>query len=135
MKILFYASPQRDDGEKVRSIIEALVPKQRIETYRTTDTLSRRLRRPIGGLTIALLFTSTKEDFHDLLSLHDLLTDLRILLILPDREADTVSKALSLRPRFFTYADSDFSEVSAVLAKMLKVYGSKSMVEKSDGGA
>lgn len=133
MKVLFYTGPAEENGEKIQSVVEALVPKQKIEIYRTTKTLSQRLRRPIGSLTLAVLFTATQEDFQDLLSLHDLLCDLRIVLILPDRDTETVSKGLTLRPRFFSFADSDFTEVSAVLAKMLKVYSEKSTIGKSNG--
>jgi len=53
--------------------------------------------------------------------LSDWLWDTRIILILPDRDRETITNGLKLRPRFFTYADEDFGEVAAVLAKMLGV--------------
>ncbi|MCD6199973.1 MAG: hypothetical protein J7K15_15635, partial [Deltaproteobacteria bacterium] len=52
-------------------------------------------------------------------SVRDLIWDLRLILILPDREAGTIAKGHILRPRFLTYLDSDFTEVAAVLKKML----------------
>ncbi|MDP3029372.1 MAG: hypothetical protein Q8O04_07735 [Deltaproteobacteria bacterium] len=39
----------------------------------------------------------------------------------PDQEKDTIAKGHSPRPRFVTYADSDFLDVAAALGKILMV--------------
>ena len=54
-----------------------------------------------------------------MLSLRKLLSDLRLILILPDRDRDTVMSAHALRPRFLTYADGNLDDIAAVLRKML----------------
>jgi len=38
----------------------------------------------------------------------------------PDQEENTIAKGHSLRPRFVTYADSDFPDVVAALGKTLR---------------
>ena len=60
------------------------------------------------------------KELEKILTLQDLLSDIRIILILPDRTPNTISKAHKLAPRFLTYLDSDFGEIKAVLHKMLK---------------
>jgi hypothetical protein len=44
-----------------------------------------------------------------------LLRDMRIILILPNDRPRTVSEEDALRPRFIRFADSDMSDVGAVL--------------------
>ena len=50
-----------------------------------------------------------------------LLTDMRILLILPDRNKETVSAGHRLRPRYMSDADSDFEDVVAVVKQIFKL--------------
>ena len=45
--------------------------------------------------------------------------NLRLVLILPDRDKETIAMAHTLRPRFVTYANGNYSELREVLKKML----------------
>ncbi|MCJ7779472.1 MAG: hypothetical protein MUQ27_01475, partial [Acidimicrobiia bacterium] len=47
--------------------------------------------------------------------IRDLLDRIRIILILPDRNKDTINKGHTLFPRFLTYVDGNFDWVTAVL--------------------
>ena len=53
----------------------------------------------------------------NILELSELLHDRRIILVLPDSEPETVSLGHILRPRFITYGDSDYMDVSAIMGK------------------
>ena len=70
-------------------------------------------------MCIAILLAASKEELQELVSVGELLEDIRIILVLPDTDRDTVANAHILRPRYLTYVDSDFSDVAAVLSKML----------------
>lgn len=105
---------------RLRGIIESLVPKDNWEIFRTVETLSFRLRRPGYRPAIAVFLASSRKDLADILSIHDLLCDIRTILILPDREDDTVALGHALYPRFLSYIDSDFKDVAAVLEKMVR---------------
>jgi hypothetical protein len=63
---------------------------------------------------------ANKEDLLYLVANKELIWNLRVILILPDREEDTVTKGHLLRPRFLTYADGNFLDVATVLGKMLQ---------------
>jgi hypothetical protein len=126
MNLLLYARETNGPGERLRSVIQGVVPEDRTETCRDLPGLIRRLRRPVNGFDIAVLLASTKEDLEDILSIRNLLSDLRIILVLPDRGKSTISKGHSLRPRFLSYADSNLGDVGAVLAKMIENSCSKS---------
>ena len=62
---------------------------------------------------------TSQEELIDIIHIRELFRDIRIVLILPDREESTVAKGHRLYPRFFSYIDSDFKEIAAVLNKML----------------
>ena len=125
MKVLFYSSDKKEAGKRFKGVIENLVPAKNREIYRTIKHLSLRLRRPTYDLGIAIILTASKEELLEILSIRDLLRHMRIILILPDRKETTISKGHTLYPRFLSYMDSDFEEVGAVLAKMLKNMDSK----------
>jgi hypothetical protein len=118
MKLLFYAPVGDAVGERLRKMIEALVPEGEREMCRTLDALSRMLLQPKYDLGIVVLLASTREELWKLLSIRDLLDDVRIVLVLPDREDDTITKGHILRPRFVTYTDGNFVDIAAVINKM-----------------
>ncbi len=119
MKLFLYAPDKCGSGKRLQRVIELLVSKNDREIYRTIEGLTSRLRQPRHNPPIAVLLAATRKDLSDILSLCDLLGDIRIMLVLPDRKRDTIAKGHTLRPRFITYADSDFVEIAAVLSKVL----------------
>jgi hypothetical protein len=126
MRLLLYAPASEGVGERLQGMIEGLVPKNTMEVCRSIESLSRRLRQPADDLPIAaVLLAARSGDLSDLLSIRDLLRDVRIILILPDREANTIAQGHTLRPRFLSYTDSDFTDVLAVLGKCLESYATK----------
>jgi hypothetical protein len=120
MNLLLYTTAVEGTGERLQRAIETLVPIERTEVSCTIDSLSCRLRQPKDDLTIAVLLAASRKDLADILSIHDLLCDIRIILILPDTEDDTVARGHTLQPRFLSYIDSDFTDVAAVLEKMVR---------------
>ena len=119
MNLLFYAPVTDGVGERLQGVVKVLVPEENLEIHRTIDSLSRRLRRPTYDVAVAVFLAPTKEDLLEILSIKDLIWNLRIILILPDREEDTIAQGHTLRPRFLTYADGNFADVAVVLRTML----------------
>ena len=119
LSVLFYSNSKEGAGERLNTVIQTFVPKREIETFETVETLSERLRQPKNDEDIAIFLATSKEELRELLCVGHFLGDRRVILILPDREKDTISKAHTLGPRFLAYADSNFIDVAAVLSKML----------------
>ncbi len=119
MKILYYTSLNKGAGERLQRIVEPLAEKMDFEIYRSIPGLTLRLTLPKYDVAVAVLLANNKKALLDLLSIRDLLSDIPIILILPDRQYDTVSKGHKLHPRFLSYVDCDFSDVCAVLKKMI----------------
>ncbi|NQT58554.1 MAG: hypothetical protein HQ557_06185 [Bacteroidetes bacterium] len=121
MSLLFYTANTKGAGQLLWSLHQDLASEYKAEFFQTIDTLSQKLRQPQGYQSIAVLLASTQEELTDILTIRNLLDDVRIILILPDRNKETISKGHSLYPRFLTYVDSDFSWVAAVLKKYCQI--------------
>src|SRR5271157_676469 len=120
MNVLLYSTGEA--GERLQEMVRNLVPKDKLEIYRTFDGFSERLRKPMDDIPVAVILAAGEDDLLTVLSISHLLYDVRFILILPDRDDPTVAIGHSLRPRFLSYTDSDFREVMAVLSKMIGGY-------------
>lgn len=119
MNLLYYQSTENGVGEKLRDVIGRHVPDDKVELHRTLDSLSQRFRRPTHDLRLAVLLAAEPGDLLDIVAMRDLLQSIRTILILPDREPDTISKAHCLYPRYLGYTDGSFEDVGAVIGKIM----------------
>ncbi len=120
MSVLFFSGETEGAGKQIQRIIEAQVRDSEIEIYRTIESLANRFKQAAYNLCIAVLFAADKEALSGFLSIRNLFDDVRIVLILPDRNNETISSGHKLYPRFLSYSDSNFNDVALVLNKMIK---------------
>lgn len=119
MKILFYADTGAADGDRLLQKIESQVPADVIQAYRSLDGFKQGLLRQKQKPKAVILFAADAAELKLLTSMGKLLTDVRILLVLPDRSQKTVAAGYRLWPRYISYADSDFGDVAAVVRQIL----------------
>jgi len=127
MDLLFYAPVTHGSAERLQTVIEALVTSEGIEICRTIDSLARRLCQLPCDWVVSVLMAATRRDLLELISIQHLLSKLHIILVLPDRDHDTIAKGHKLGPRFLDYTDGNFAELGAVLSKMLQSTHDKRM--------
>jgi len=84
-------------------------------------SLLQRLHKPLPEAVVFVLLVSGRQELMELGEYQEWLRDCRLILVLPDDDMETISRGHTLRPRFVTYAESDFIDISAVLGKMLGV--------------
>jgi len=123
MALLIYSTKTEDIGERLLSVIGLLIPENKLEVCRSIGELSQRLRQAVFNPTIAILLASSREELQDILSIKDLLWDIKIILIVPDMNRSTLAKGHTLRPRFVCDCNSDFVDVAAVLSLMIRNLG------------
>lgn len=120
MKVIFYYTVGDSLGKCFeRDVIESVPEKER-EIYGSLEKLRQRILQPVLDETIAVLLASNRKAFDDIYALRDLFKDFRVILILPDKDADTVALGHELYPRFLSYVDADFKQVADVLKKMMQ---------------
>lgn len=120
MSILLYTGKPKRLAGRLRKIVEAEVPGQEIEVCQDFEELSARLHQGVYDVDAAVLLLSTQKELEAMLSRKESLRGLRVILILPHEDRDTISKAHRLSPRFIGFIDKGFTDVAAVLAKMLE---------------
>jgi hypothetical protein len=118
MSLLLYASTGTKITQQLKEVIKGVVPEGELEVFHALEIFKHRIRQPRRTQNIVIFCPSSKKELNEILMIQDLLADLPILLVLPDRDMATISKAHMLGPRFLTYADSNFSDLKAVLTKI-----------------
>jgi hypothetical protein len=93
------------------------VPETKV--FSAVGSLVSRIMNPSGGPVVAVLIAGSRSDFEEIQLMKWLLHDICTVLILPDRDADTVAAGYELHPRFMGCLDDDADEIAAVLCKML----------------
>ncbi|MHC1729074.1 MAG: hypothetical protein AB9866_24275 [Syntrophobacteraceae bacterium] len=89
-------------------------------TIRTVEELACSLMRPLDTVLAAVLLISQSSELVGIISLRNMLPDVRLILILPATEHAMAANALPLRPRFVTYEDENSEEIIAVIAKLMR---------------
>lgn len=122
MSLLVYLSKLNGTAKRIRDMVDVLDWKGPVELFYSFKQFEVRLRVPTGEEDVGLLFFSTPESLNEVIHSRSLVSNLRLIVILPDRETETVAQGHLLRPRFLTYRDTDFSDVAMVLQKMGKKF-------------
>ena len=115
MQLLLYVSIFNEDWVRLGSVVEQAAPRDMVEIYRNISALRDRLSRPLKRPAVLLLLAANTDELAALTELASLLYDLKTVLVLPDRTISTVKQGHKLSPSFYTYLDSDFSDLRAVL--------------------
>ena len=122
MASILYIPAENGLEQCFRALLEITIPNKEFEICRSTRELAERLGRPLSNVKVAVLFAITREEFKGILSLGDLMRDVKTILILADQDKDTIMKAHTLRPRYITWLDTDFGNVPTVLKRMVDLY-------------
>ena len=121
MNLFVYTKQENDVSNRLIHVIMGLKEVNSIEilhnfeSFKSHVLLKLEKRQALGVLCI-----TTEQELNTMLSFHAYLENMKLILILPDRNRQTISDGHKLHPRFVSYVDSDFSDVGAVLEKMIE---------------
>jgi hypothetical protein len=120
MKVVLYANEENEPASlSIQSVIDSFTDSTRLEVFRNSRDFSLRICRIPRKIDVAVLFALNHDQLSELVLLKDFLMDVRIILVLPDRDHQTVIKGHALTPNYTSYIDSNASDVAAVLNKMI----------------
>jgi hypothetical protein len=122
MASIIYIPSENDLGRRFLALLETAIPEKKFEICHSIGELSARLGMPFSNVKVAVLFALSRAEIMRVLSLGDLMADVKSIVVLADDDKDTVMKAHTLRPRYITWLDSDFSNVVSVLRNMVALY-------------
>lgn len=118
MKVYFLSGSTNNSKKRLQRVLDFMLPQECILDIRTITDLEMKLRRESLGEIIALILRVNKRNLSQLIAMKELFKDTDVILILDKRDSEIIASSHLLRPRFVTYADSDFLDVASVLIKM-----------------
>ncbi len=116
MKMLYYSSLSPDLLIKLDQLIEAYVPEHSLEKFQNIENFKEKLSQPSNNVSIVLL-AAGKDTLKKLQIFLSQLQKLRLVVILPNKEPETVALANKLQPCFLSYTSGNYSVVRTVLKK------------------
>ena len=119
MELHVYLTGGKKERHWFEKSFELLGVDDHSEVHRSPAGLKRALSRPSSEEKIVILEASTHADLVKISELHHLLETASLIVLLPDRNPETVALGLSLRPRFLSYADKAGEDVLAVLERVV----------------
>jgi len=120
MQLLFYSSEDDQNKKRLEAAVHQVIPESQIELFKRLDDFRERLRRPVEPDSIAVLSASDREELQQMQLLRGLLTEIYVVLVIPDRKKSTIELAHLLLPRFLSQKKDNFLDLSKVLHKMYR---------------
>jgi len=118
MQLLFYSSGDDQNKKRLEAAVHEVIPENKIELFQRLDDFRERLRTPVEPDSIAVLSASNLEELQKMQLIRGLLTEIYVVLVIPDRKKTTIELAHLLLPRFLSQIDSAFTDLKIVIKKM-----------------
>ena len=126
MPVLLYARTDAPSGARLKQFLETRLSGVELETYETLEGLSQRFTQPLQDPSVAILLFTDGDELVETLPIRHRFQDISLVLIVPNRDPETIARAHQLRPRFLTDLQNDLTAVTAVVEKMLKTKAGRS---------
>jgi hypothetical protein len=120
MQILFYSSKHNENESRLAGAIKAATPEKSIERFTSLADLRERLRSIVEPASIAVLAATDMEELQNLQAFRDMLTEIYVILVIPDWQESTVKLAYILKPRFMNVMEDDFLNLGQIVAKITR---------------
>jgi hypothetical protein len=120
MQLLIYSGGDSENNKRLETAVHKVIPKDRIELYKSLLDLRERLRTPVEPESVAVLSASNREELRQMQPLRRLLPELFVVLVIPDRKKSTIELAHLLLPRFLSRQSDDFGDLGKVLDKIYR---------------
>jgi hypothetical protein len=120
MQLLLYSSKQDKNESRLAEAIQAATPGKSIERFSSLADLRERLRSIVEPASIVVLVAADREELQDMQAFRDMLTEIYVILVIPDWQESTVKLAYILKPRFLSVIEDDFLDLSQIVAKITR---------------
>lgn len=120
MQLLFYASKNDKNENRLETAIRSATTGGTIEHFSSLSGLRNRLRSIVEPDSIMVLAAVDKSELLKMQAFRSMLTEIFIILVLPDRQKSTIRLAHLLRPRFISNLEDDFSDLNQIVSKMIR---------------
>ncbi len=118
-KAIIFLPEAASPPEGFQNLVDTLNGFTAVEVVRSAAYFTNGLLAQTRQLRpIVIAMAPTKSDLQDLVVCKDHFEDARLILVVADVDAETVSLAHMMRPRFMGYMSGGFREIQDVVQKM-----------------
>jgi len=118
VQLLYYSSGEDQNDKRLEAAVRKVIPESQIAFFKSLEDFRKRLQRPVEPDSIAVLSASNRQELRRMQALRELLPEIYVILVVPDRKKGTIELAHLLLPRFLSQIESDFTDLSQVVNKM-----------------
>jgi len=119
LELILYNKDFDDFEAKICGVIESVVSKEKTAIFRSIENMIEGIMHLTNNPAITVLIIKNREELLQLYSSLNVLRRAEMLLILPDRNPETIKLGYQLKPRFSTCLHNDFLVIQTVLKQML----------------
>lgn len=119
--IIYYQTNSRH-GPRLTSAVEEVFPAEITLVCNSLEDVFILPDKPTVSHDLILLLAEDMQELARFTSYKSRFWGLKLILILPDKEATTLSLGCALFPKYIAETKSDFRDIQEVLKKMLKKY-------------
>ncbi len=118
MKTIIYTDSLNDFGQKLINITREKIKATEAQVCNSVRELSNFLCRPLNKISVVILLINSDDELIQFISMNKLFDNIKVILILPDRNPQTLALALKFKTSFISYLDNDLQDVISVLEKI-----------------
>jgi hypothetical protein len=127
MQLFFYASKISKNEKRLATAIQAATPNGVVERFTSLAEFRSRLHSIVEPNSIMVLMALDRNELLQIQAFRDMLTEIYIILVLPDEKKSTIKLAHLLKPRFLSFIQDDFTVLNQIISKMIQApHGSPS---------
>jgi hypothetical protein len=123
MQFLYYANSSGSDESRIKASFQAATSGRDIEHYTNLTDLEERLRVIVEPNSIAVLVASDPGELQKMQDFREMVTDILVILVIPDWQDATIKLAHLLRPRFLCLLNNGSTDLRQIIAKMVQACG------------
>lgn len=120
MSYIYFANSYSEEGEILHQTLLSAFSKSIMTRCRSIAELTKRVHEPIYNVSASVLLIDDPIELEGIIALRDILWDIKLITILSSRADLSQKDVTTLRPRFLTWTDADFSQVVEVLGNIMK---------------
>jgi len=120
MNLTIYVTNIEGPGTEIKVLCESIASPKELRVFNSIESLTDWLVITMRDQAIVILVAQTKDELTELLPIIHLFHKVQIILILPNREPETIRIGYRLEPRYLSFIDSGVEALKAILRKMLK---------------
>ena len=119
MEVVIYNKENESGSAPLYGLVEEVTGRNPVKVC-SLDGLFDVLKSRISGEIIIVFVVRAEDELDALQAQKSKLLDARIIIILPEEGCQFVEKAMALHPRYTGYGTGNYTDVGAVLSKMIK---------------